>query len=197
MTSEAQNLTTNNSTTTTDEFLDGVRMLLDRMEACPQDFLGEDYANMTQPRFAYICRGLENMLKGNEPPTWAAHLTKEEKTALLLAHRKMMRQAFTAQVIAQTFDTEPIKETLTVKSADRYSFGATDPRGFGAATAKREGARVAPYAGHLERARDAHLDAHRLSTSIAGWANDELVTNTCTTTASNIISNTIYDNGSS
>ena len=175
-------------------------MLIERMEACPQDFLDEDHTRMTQPRFAYVCRGLENMLKGNEPPTWAMHLTKEEKTALLLAHRKMMRQVFTAQVIAQTFDTEPIKETLTYKSSERYGFGATDPRGFGMAAAKQEGARVSPYVGPLERARDAHLDAHVLSTSIAVWANDELVNNTCTTTgttASNIISDTIYNSGSS
>lgn len=147
-------------------------MLIERMEACPQDFLDEDHTKMTQPRFAYVCRGLENMLKGNEPPTWATHLTKEEKTALLLAHRKMMRQVFTAQVIAQTFDTEPIKDERIYKTSERYKFGATDPRGFGMATAKQEGASVSPYVGPLER-------------------------NTCTTTASNIISNTIYNSGSS
>lgn len=110
MTSETQNQTTNSSTPT--ELLEGVQILIDRMEAYPQDFIytGEDARRGTTPRFHHIASGLDSILHGVEARDQFIHLTTEEKAALLVAYRKMMRQAFTAQVIATTFDRDEPEE---------------------------------------------------------------------------------------
>lgn len=89
--------------------LEGVQILIDRMEHFPQDFIydpnSRGYGGHT-PRFYSITQGLESVVQGHSGQDPFTHLTAEEKAALLVAYRKMTRQAFTANIIAQTFDRE-------------------------------------------------------------------------------------------
>ena len=130
MTSTTPNQTTETSTPT--ELLEGVQILIDRMEHFPQDFFQDPQRsqifNPTTPRFYHIAQSLESLLHGDGGPDPFVHLTSEEKAALLVAYRKMRRQAFTANIIALTFDRE---EKAT--------------SGFARAQAKAEGANVAYY----------------------------------------------------
>lgn len=143
MTSTTPTQTTETSTPT--ELLEGVQILIERMESAPEDFLRPPTPNFEYesptPRFAHISGSLEDMLRGKDDRRdFFIHLTAEEKTALLVAYRKMMRQAFTASVIATTFDTETTpkpspKVRVTAKTA---ALGA----GYGNAVLKAEGSRV-------------------------------------------------------
>lgn len=89
--------------------LEGVQILIDRMEHSPQDFIYDPssraYGGHT-PRFYNIAQGLDSILAEDGGRDPFMHLTAEEKAALLVAYRKMMRQAFTATIIALTFDRE-------------------------------------------------------------------------------------------
>lgn len=117
--------------------LEGVQILIDRMESNPEDFvrqpgyytLGED-----APRFIHIADALEEVLMGRTEVNRFLHLTSEEKAALLVAYRKMMRQAFTAGVISQVFgDEEKRKRVLVTKKVGQ---------GFQTAPVKAEGSNV-------------------------------------------------------
>lgn len=142
MTSETPSQTTESSTPM--ELLEGVRILIDRMESNPEDFIRPAVApnfeyEQPTPKFAHISGSLEDMLRGKEDRRdYCIHLTAEEKTALLVAYRKMMRQAFTASVIATTFDTEGKEERKRVVVKTKHS-------GFGQAPVKREGDLVEYY----------------------------------------------------
>ena len=114
------------------------------MEAYPQDFIytGEDARRGTTPRFHHIASGLEAILHGVEARDQFIHLTTEEKAALLVAYRKMMRQAFTAQVIATTFDRdEPEEKQRRFVVQPKKSTSQV----FANAPVKAEGANVAYY----------------------------------------------------
>jgi len=121
--------------------LEGVQILIDRMESNPEDFIrqpgyytyGDD-----APRFMHIADALEEVLMGNEANTRFLHLTSEEKAALLVAYRKMMRQAFTAGVIAQVFG-EAEKRKRVVVTPKKVG------QGFQTAPLKAEGADAMVY----------------------------------------------------
>jgi hypothetical protein len=87
--------------------LEGVQILIDRMESNPEDFVRQPryYTHGDEaPRFMHIADALESILAGGGGRDPFMHLTAEEKAALLVAYRKMMRQAFTATVIAKLFE---------------------------------------------------------------------------------------------
>jgi hypothetical protein len=134
MTSETQNQTTSSST----EMLEGVRILIDRMESSPEDFVVDPHSMhlQTTPKFHFVARALEEALYGEANPTAFIHLTAEERTALLIAYRKMMRQAFTAQVIARTFAEKDENDT-------QDKVYSVPMRGYGKAVAKHPGMPVA------------------------------------------------------
>lgn len=92
--------------------LEGVRILIDRMESSPEDFVYDTNNVHVQrtPKFYYITDQLNQILEGGTKYNMFSHLTSEEKTALIVAFRKMMRQAFTAQVIARTFEDKAEEE---------------------------------------------------------------------------------------
>lgn len=119
--------------------LEGVRILIDRMESSPEDFVVDPHSMhlQTTPKFHFVARALEEALYGEANPTAFIHLTAEERTALLIAYRKMMRQAFTAQVIARTFEDKAEEE------APKLLVGT--PGRLASAIAKAPGAPVAYY----------------------------------------------------
>lgn len=93
--------------------LEGVRILIDRMETCPEEFVYDIRTKahvQKTPKFFYITEAINAMLEGGVKYNMFSHLTAEEKTALIVAFRKMMRQAFTAQVIAQAFEDKAEEE---------------------------------------------------------------------------------------
>lgn len=126
--------------------LEGVQILIDRMEHFPQDFIYDPssraYGGHT-PRFYNIAQGLESILAGDGGRDPFMHLTAEEKAALLVAYRKMARQAFTANIIAQTFDREEKKDPRRVVPK---KVG----QGFQNAPLKAEGSNVAYYGSNGE-----------------------------------------------
>lgn len=162
MTSTTPTQTTETSTPT--ELLEGVQILIDRMESSPQDFIrtsppSYEYESPT-PRFAHISGSLEDMLRGKDDRRdFFIHLTAEEKTALLVAYRKMMRQAFTASVIATTFDTEGKEERKRVVVKPKAS-------GFSNAPVKMAGAPVEYYADNGLPATDRQLINHEIRKQI-------------------------------
>jgi len=127
-----------------------VQILIDRMESNPEDFVrsGDYTYNEELPRFVHIGDALEEVLRGHEANTSFLHLTSEEKAALLVAYRNMMRQAFTAGVIAQVFgEAEKRKRVLvTPKKVGQ---------GFQTAPLKAEGADVAYYGSIGDKLRTA------------------------------------------
>jgi len=125
--------------------LEGVQILIDRMESNPEDFVRQPryYTHGDEaPRFMDIGDALKEVLMGHEANTRFLHLTAEEKAALLVAYRKMMRQAFTAGVIAQVFgDEEKRKRVLVTKKVGQ---------GFQTAPLRAEGADVGYYGSNGE-----------------------------------------------
>lgn len=146
--------------------LEGVQILVDRMESCPEDFIrapgsynvGLDYPS---PKFHHIASALEAIIQGQDPDgrDRFAHLTAEEKTALLVAYRKMMRQAFTAGVIAQLFEPkeEPESKAKQVKVITR---GGTISGGFGSAVIKAEGAQIESDRSLINKQIEAQIREH-------------------------------------
>ena len=122
--------------------LEGVRILIARMGSNPEEFV---YDNTTThlgrtPKFYHITDQINKILQGDTSYNLFSHLTAEEKTALLVAFRKMMRQAFTAQVIATTFNREEDGE------AERAYIKTQPYRGLiGKAQPKMEGSNIAFY----------------------------------------------------
>ena len=143
MTSTTPTQTTETSTPT--ELLEGVQILIERMESNPEDFLRPPTPDFEydspSPRFAHITAALDGIVRGIEDGRDPfIHLTSDEKVSLLVAYRKMMRQAFTASVISQVFNPETTpkpspKVRVTAKTA---ALGA----GYGKAIVKAEGALV-------------------------------------------------------
>ena len=120
--------------------LEGVRILIDRMESSPEEFVVDPHSMhlQTTPKFHFVARALEEALYGEANPTAFIHLTAEERTALLIAYRKMMRQAFTAQVIARTFAEKDENDT-------RDKVYSVPMGSYGKAVAKHPGAPVAYF----------------------------------------------------
>lgn len=115
-----------------------MRILIDRMESNPEDFLRPPTPDFEydspSPRFAHITAALDGIVRGIEDGRDPfIHLTSDEKVALLVAYRKMMRQAFTAGVISQVFNPETKPQVrVTAKTA---ALGV----GYGKAIVKAEG----------------------------------------------------------
>ena len=125
--------------------LDGVKILVERMETHPEDFIyQEEGIGARSPRFWHISEALGGVLTGVESHRshTLIHLTSEEKTALLLAYRKMVRAHFTADVIRRVYEDRAEAETpnVVIKAKGRYALGS-----FGQAHAKQEGDKVSYY----------------------------------------------------
>jgi hypothetical protein len=130
--------------------LEGVRILIDRMESSPEDFVYDTNHLHVQrtPKFYYITEAINQILEGGTKYNMFSHLTSEEKTALIVAFRKMMRQAFTAQVIARTFEDK-------VEEAPQLM--VTAPMGiYGKAVAKHPGAPVAYFGAEAVETKTAY-----------------------------------------
>lgn len=95
------------------EFCTGVKILIDRMETHPEDFdEGKlDHSTLSYkhvPRFKYINRCLESVLKDSKDVAWGdwKYFTEEERKALIQAYIAMKRKKFDAWIMALLLEEE-------------------------------------------------------------------------------------------
>lgn len=99
-----------------EEFCDGVKILLKRMESNPEEFKGQD-----NKWSAMIPKGSGGYID------WNHALTEEELKALADGMRKIYRSVYTEKVMSTLlYETE--EEPLRYSATERYSHGWTDPR---------------------------------------------------------------------
>jgi hypothetical protein len=100
-----------------EEFCDGVKILLKRMESNPEEFKDmdrwEEFTNHHQLRDGF----------------WSHALTPAEIEALQDGMRKIYRDVFTNRVMSKLLEDK--EEPLRYKASERYGAGWTDPRGSG------------------------------------------------------------------
>lgn len=93
-----------------EEISDGVKILCDRMESNPEEFLEQPYEPNTFDRklgkFYYDGKNIEAMAKGEaDHKYW--YLTAVERQALITAYLRMIRTEHTREVIERLLDKEP------------------------------------------------------------------------------------------
>jgi hypothetical protein len=97
-----------------EEFCDGVKILLKRMESNPEEFKDldrwEEFVNMRQLKDGF----------------WSNALTPAEIEALQVGMRKIFRDVFTNRVMSKLLEDK--EEPLRYSATERYSHGWTDPR---------------------------------------------------------------------
>jgi hypothetical protein len=100
-----------------EEFCDGVKILLKRMESNPEEFKDldrwEEFVNMRQLKDGF----------------WSNALTPAEIEALQVGMRKIFRDVFTNRVMSKLLEDK--EEPLRYSATERYGTGWTDPRGSG------------------------------------------------------------------
>lgn len=101
------------------EFCTGVKILIDRMETHPEDFdEGKlDHSTLSYkhvPRFKYINRCLESVLKDSKDVAWGdwKYFTEEERKALIQAYTNMKRKKFDAEIMGMLMEEEQHYRTL-------------------------------------------------------------------------------------
>jgi hypothetical protein len=99
-----------------EEFCDGVKILLKRMESNPEEFEAmdrwEEFVNLRQLKDGF----------------WSNALTPTEIEALQDGMRKIFRDVFTSRVMAKLLEDKE-EEPLRYSATERYAHGWTDPRG--------------------------------------------------------------------
>jgi hypothetical protein len=99
-----------------EEFCDGVKILLKRMESNPEEFRGQD-----NKWSAMIPKGSGGYID------WNHALTEEELKALAEGMRKIYRSVYTEKVMSTLlYETE--EEPLRYSATERYAHGMNDPR---------------------------------------------------------------------
>ena len=92
-----------------DEISDGVKILCDRMENNPEDFvdstLGLDGHYINPGKYAYEGKEIECLAKGEPNQFW--FLNETEKRMLCEAYLCMARQQYTASVVSRLYGAVP------------------------------------------------------------------------------------------
>lgn len=100
-----------------EEFCDGVKILLKRMESNPEEFKDmdrwEEFTNMHQLRDGF----------------WSHALTPAEIAALREGMRKIYREVFTNRVMAKLLEDKEEVTQGQFRITERYGAGWSDPRG--------------------------------------------------------------------
>ena len=78
------------------EFSQGVKILLERMENNPEDFVGTDEPPYSPPKFGMFADLMRDVVRGNRVKDWEDWylFTKEEQAALIQGYKNMMRSRF-------------------------------------------------------------------------------------------------------
>ena len=99
------------------EFSQGVKILLERMESNPDDFVSKD----RYPKFGMFSDLMRDVIRGNRVKDWEDWylFTKAEQSALIEGYKKMMRSRFDQGVMQRLLDEPESRPELTVDwSAD-------------------------------------------------------------------------------
>lgn len=78
------------------EFSQGVKILLERMQNNPEDFVGTDEPPYYPPKFSMFADLMRDILRGEKVRHWDDWhlLTKAEQSALIQGYKDMMRARF-------------------------------------------------------------------------------------------------------
>lgn len=102
------------------EFSQGVKILLERMENNPEDFVSGD----RYPKFGMFADLMRDVVRGNRVKDWDDWylFTKAEQSALVEGYKKMMRSRFDQGIMQRLLDEPESRPELGVD----WSTDATD-----------------------------------------------------------------------
>jgi hypothetical protein len=88
------------------EFSQGVKILLERMQNNPEDFVGTDEPPHRTPKFSMFGDLMRDVVRGDKVKHWDDWylLTKEEQSALVQGYKSMMRSRFDQGIMKRLLD---------------------------------------------------------------------------------------------
>jgi hypothetical protein len=88
------------------EFSQGVKILLERMQNNPEDFVGTDEPPHRTPKFSMFGDLMREIIRGDKVKHWDDWylLTKEEQNALIQGYKGMMRSRFDQGIMKRLLD---------------------------------------------------------------------------------------------
>ena len=88
------------------EFSQGVKIMLERMQNNPEDFVGTDEPPHRTPKFSIFADLMRDVVRGDKVKHWDDWylLTKEEQSALIQGYKNMMRSRFDRGVMKRLLD---------------------------------------------------------------------------------------------
>jgi hypothetical protein len=88
------------------EFSQGVKILLERMQNNPEDFVGTDEPPHRTPKFSMFGDLMRDVIRGDKVKHWDDWylLTKEEQNALIQGYKGMMRSRFDQGIMKRLLD---------------------------------------------------------------------------------------------
>jgi hypothetical protein len=88
------------------EFSQGVKILLERMQNNPEDFVGTDEPPYRTPKFSMFADLMRDVVRGDKVKHWDDWylLTKEERAALIQGYKSMMRSRFDQGIMKRLLD---------------------------------------------------------------------------------------------
>lgn len=106
------------------EFSQGVKILLERMQNNPEDFLGTDEPPYHPPKFSIFADLMRDILRGEKVRHWDDWhlLTKAEQSALVEGYKNMMRARFDVGIMRKLLE-EPEDAGIKLKSRSHPSNG--------------------------------------------------------------------------
>lgn len=106
------------------EFSQGVKILLERMENNPEDFVGTDEPPYYPPKFSMFADLMRDILRGEKVRHWDDWhlLTKAEQSALIQGYKDMMRARFDMGIMKKLLE-EPEDAGIKLKSRSHPSNG--------------------------------------------------------------------------
>ena len=94
------------------EFCQGVKILLERMQNNPEDFVGNDEPPYSSPKFEMFADLMNDVIRGERVKNWQDWylFTKAEQTALIEGYKDMMRTRFDRGIMRKLLEEpqEPV-----------------------------------------------------------------------------------------
>jgi hypothetical protein len=110
------------------EFSQGVKILLERMENNPEDFVGSDDPERMYetPKFRIFADLMRDVVRGDKVKHWEDWylLTKEEQAALIQGYKNMMRSKFDQGIMKRLLE-EPEQPEMVKFGKKPYNLGNT------------------------------------------------------------------------
>jgi hypothetical protein len=108
------------------EFSQGVKILLERMENNPEDFVGSDDPEKMYetPKFSVFTDLMRDIVRGDKVKHWDDWhlLTKEEQSALIQGYKNMMRSRFDRGIMKKLLE-EPEQPEMVKFGKKNYNLG--------------------------------------------------------------------------